>query len=267
MHAIWTFALAFWLFWFPQFTIPQHTGARASSGGGVTWTLIQHPHNFTCSTTGACSVTLTQNTVAGDAIIMASAAYINTTGANPLSGSLAFSSASGDSTWTHCPSGVAASYYNNVSGSYYENAVDCATIASATGGASTASFTWSWPTGTSPIYYVDVEFVEIRRSTGTPSVDVGNHAYYITGYSGSDCAACALPALSITGSSDYILGWGTFGNADPTGPGSPWTNPADLTGQTYSGYIGALNQSSGPASVNLNQGSSDVAITAAIALK
>ena len=238
----------------------------SSARGAVTWTLVQHVHNFTCTTSGVCTIGSSQGmsaTTAGDLLILASTAFEGTTGGGSISAAPSFSSASGDSTWTHCSS-VAKSYTTSgpegVAG-------DCAYILSAAGGATSVSWTWNWGTvsGASPLYYIDVELVEVKPSTGyAAAFDKGSGVIYATGVSGSNCQSCALPSLSINGSSDYILGWGWFDNADPTGPGSPWTNPADLSGQTYSGYIGALNQSSGP-SVSLNQGASSEAVTFAIA--
>ena len=225
MHAIWTFALAFWLFWFPQFTIPQHTGATASSGGSVTWTLIQHKNNFTCSgsTSGnqTCTISSLTSTVAHDGLILASAIYYNSQNA-----SLAYSSASGDSTWTHCPS----CFTRNTATAGNEEACDGAYIANATGGATSVSFVWSVPTTNSTD--TDVEFYEVRRSTGTPSYDTSNNA----NASNAACSSCASPTLTLEEAAISLLS-GADSRKFPPGPVLPGRIPLTSTARTPMGVL------------------------------
>jgi hypothetical protein len=206
--------------------------------GAVTWTLIQHLSNFTCSTDSCSKTGVT--TTAGDLLVLCSA--IEAT-------SPSFSSASGDGTWTH-PAGVAG-----VQGII---ATDCVYRLSATGGTGlTINFTW---TGSSPIGS-DIEFYEVRRSTGTATYDVGNKT------TSSDCTSCTGPALTLTGSSDFIAQIGNFVRSF-TAPGAPWTNPSDLDngGNLDAGFLGALNQSSGGA-VTWSQSPSAAASMSALSFK
>lgn len=207
------------------------------TGGAVTWTLVQNLNNFTC-TTASCSKTGV-TTTAGDLLVLCSA--ISAT-------SPSYSSASGDGTWTH-PTGVAG-----VQGTY---ATDCVYRLSATGGTGlTINFTW---TGSSVVGN-DIEFYEVRRSTGTATYDVGNKATSV-------CTSCTGPALTLTGTSDFIAQIGLFYNTF-TAPGAPWTNPSDLDngGNIHAGFLGALNQSSGSA-ITWSQSTSSVATMSALSFK
>ncbi len=134
---------------------------KASGGGGVTWTLIQSPHNLDCdvptAVTSACSLTAT--TTAGDALIACSVIYANGVSA-PTSASM-----SGDGTWTQAPS----TYSGTVVGAYIYG--DCYYRLSATGG-SGETFTYTWNTPTNPNdSYIDLVVIEVRRSTGTATYD------------------------------------------------------------------------------------------------
>lgn len=94
MHSIWAFAIAFWLFWFPQFTIPQHTGATASSGGGAAPSFVQANGE-----NGSASVAYSSNVTAGNAL------YAFVFG-GPNGGTVAVTST--HNTWTLKASGVLA---------------------------------------------------------------------------------------------------------------------------------------------------------------
>jgi hypothetical protein len=222
-------------FFFSQQTIPQHTGATAGTSGGVTWTVSQHPRNFTCSASAAgnlaCSVTAT-STGAGHLLILASSSFELQTGTNHTAPS--FVSASGDSTWTHCPASY--SHIEYITNNY--QAGDCAYILSAAGGATSLTFTWSFP-ATTTAANVDVEFYEVIRSTGTATYDTGNTA------TSASCSSCTAPTLTLGGSDDYIAQWLSQGGGISS-VASPYSNPFDNdTSNVFGAFAGALNQSSG----------------------
>ena len=199
---------------------------------GATWTVVQHPNNVTCSFSGSgahtCAVT-SSATTAGNLLILLSSAFNN-------NGEPTFSSASGDGTWTHCPGAAAGN--NTVSTSWL--VTDCAYRLSATGGATSESFTWTISLGTTELD-VDVELIEVHRSTGTATYDSDNTA------TSSSCSSCVGPTVTLSTSSDYIAQWGAFDNATPTSISSPYSNPFDNndTGNVFGAFAGALNQSSG----------------------
>lgn len=160
----------------------------------ATWTIIQHPGNYTCTGTNTTTVNCTVKTAAttaGNLLILMSSIY------SKGSSGPVVSSASGGGTWTHCPNGAASVSYS--SGSW--NAVDCGYILSASGGATSVTLSW---TGSFTAANVDLELVEVHRSTGTATYDNGNLAET------ASCASCSAPALSLTGSSDFIMQFGSF---------------------------------------------------------
>jgi hypothetical protein len=219
----------------PQNPGPSVTGALAASGGGVTWTLIQHVHNWTCTSKSSGNLTCTvtaSSTVSGDGLLLALSYYeaITSTATGP-----SFVSASGDSTWTH-NAGCSNYMHNNTNTSF--EGVDCAYIASATGGATSLSMVYNFANvDGSDAVYADLELYEVRRSSGSASLDVLNSTV-------SNCTSCTGPTLAITGT-DYVAEWAAACNP-PGVPGSPWTNPSDVdsTNNQIAGFLGALNQTS-----------------------
>jgi hypothetical protein len=208
-----------------QVRIPGPGGAS----GGVTWTVVQHPNNFTCAPTGSgnksCSVT-SSATAAGNLLILLSSAW----GTN---GKPTFVSASGDGTWTHFS---AANAFINYTGTTWV-VTDGAYILSATGGATTETFTWNYPGGTTD--GIDVELIEVQRSTGTATFDA-----QATG-TNAGCSHCVAPSVSVSGSSDYIVQWVAF-SLSINSISSPYSNPFDPENTNVQGaFAGALNQSSG----------------------
>ena len=241
MTTIWAFTLAFWMFWYPQVLVrvPGPGGAVPSSGS-VTWTLVQHPHNWTCTSTSsgnlACTVTVSATT-AGDGLLLALSYYV---GVTSVATAPAFVSASGDSTWTHNSS--CTSETPNVTNTNFEG-TDCAYISSATGGATSLSMTYGFSNvNSSDGAYIDLDLYEVRRSTGSSSLDTLNAAHNY------NCTTCSGPAPTLGGSSDYVAEWGAFCNP-PTVPGAPYTNPSDVdtANNQIAGFLGALNQSSAAA--------------------
>lgn len=226
-----------------------------SSGAGVTWTLRIHPSNYTCSfaTVSTASCSLTATTVANDGLILASSMFALTASSHVPPSLL---SASGDSTWTHCPScGASIEYTTNT----YE-VCDAYYIPVATGVTSgTFTITWTIPAGAGANGNIDVELYDVVRSTGSPSLDTSNNATQTS-------ATPTGPSLSLTGTSDFIANWGGF-EQTPSGPGAPWTNPNDVDSVNVFGvFVGALNRSSG-AAVSYSQSPSGGAAMCGIALK
>ncbi len=211
---------------------------------GITWTLIQHPHNFTCSVTATgstqittCTVTLSSNTVAGNGLILLSS-FGND--AIPVVAPT-FSSASGDSTWTHCPAQY--KFISNI----YGVATDCAYILSAAGGASTVTFSWTGTYGAMSDVVADAELLEIHRSTGSATFDACTTGTgCITSVTGT--GARTSPSCPITGT-DYVAQW--IADTSPTInsiSGAAYTNPFDVDNSNVEGgFAGALTQSSAPA--------------------
>jgi hypothetical protein len=211
-----------------------------SSAAGVTWTLIQHLNNLAGS---GGTITITGvTTTAGDALVLASSGYKSTTG----QGTYSSSSVSGDVTPTHCPSSY--SYVTWTSALYS----DCSFILSATGGTGvTVSFTWNNTSNN-----LDLEFYEVRRSTGTAIYDTSNNS----NNSSAQCSTCTGPTLSLSGSSDYRVEFAA-GQGSFSASGSPWTNPFDYENSYVDGaFAGALNQSNGNA-ITWNQTSGYIAMS------
>jgi hypothetical protein len=212
----------------PQYTVPQHTGATAASGGGgVTWSLIQHPHNFTG---GASAVSVTTSAVgSGNLLIVLWAAF--STGTS-VSGNAV--SATGE-TFTECPTHWFQAY--NYTGANYES-TDCFYVLSATGGETSVTFTPTWIGASSQSQ--DVEVIEYKRSTGTATYDTGNVS------TNNACTSCAAPALSgFSGSNAEVCV--QFGGANQviSAISGSYTNPGDFDATNVTGgFAGNLSVSS-----------------------
>lgn len=211
-----------------------------SSGSGARWTLVQHAHNYTCTATAPgdspCTVTVT-STGAGHLLLLLSSAFQSGTSAQTTP---TFRSASGDGLWTHCPSNVAAS--GNNSNLAFE-ATDCAYILSSTGGATSVSFTWNLKANTTTAN-IDVEFLEVSRSTGTAILDASGST------SNNNCStgSCIGPALTLNGASEFVAQWIAHSDGCSAISGASYTNPFDNdTSNVFGTFAGALNQSSAPA--------------------
>jgi hypothetical protein len=233
-------------------------GAAGIGGGasaGVSWSVIQSPHNFTCTasigvTTITCTVTVT-STVAGDGLILGSAIF-------GAAGLISSTSASGDSAWTHCPNALAI----NAGGS--GSATDCWYIASATGSATSLTFTWNFSSGVTNTLGVDVKATEVRRSTGSPTIDSAGTTNNTTSAS---CATCTGPALTLTGT-DFVTQFGAFNAATIPSSLSGYTAfPIDCESTNVGAcFAGAVNLTSAPA-VSWIQSPADRAAMSAAAFK
>lgn len=200
------------------------------------WTVVQHPNFFTCtgSTSGnhGCTVTATA-TGANHLLILLSAAFEGQTGTNHIAPT--FVSASGDSTWTHCPNSYAHLEYTTNS---FEN-TDCAYVLKSAGGATSFTFTWSFP-ATTNAYAIDVELLELSVPGGTFFFDADNNT------TSASCSSCVAPSVTLGGNGEYIATW-IAQQQSITSISAPYTNPAadienvDVAG----GFAGAINQSSG----------------------
>jgi hypothetical protein len=225
-------------------------GGGHSSGGGVTWTLIQSPHNFSCTAnTNTCAVTVA-STTAGNLGLLVSSGFTGGGGGSPT-----YSSITGD-TFTHCPS----QYANETSGN--SETTDCGYVLSLAGGATSLTFNWS-----GSMNQIDMQFFEFHRSTGTASVDTcgGGGATACTTTSAS-CSTCAGPTPTVTGSADVVIQW-IAQDTGCTAIASPYSNSPGpyFNNAVASGYAWSLSQTSGNASSWTC--TADFAAMAAIAFK
>jgi hypothetical protein len=249
MRKVLSLSLTILLSAFPAFAL-QDLGGKVIVGGkailggggvaaGITWTVVQHPNKFTCSNSGAsgsvsCTMTVT-STTAGNALVFASALFWGSTNGNQAPTSVSATGNSGDTTFTHCPNGYASEQYSTHN---YEN-VDCYYIASATGGATSVTFTWTLQSAVSATDNIDIEFIELHRSSGTPVIDTTNNAV------SASCSSCTAPTLTLSGTSDAIVQFIASPNAISSISGS-YTNPTDIDSTNVLGaFAGAMNQSSG----------------------
>lgn len=228
-----------------QQVITARFRSGGGGGGGVTWTLIQHPTNFTCAgTTGVatqtCSVT-TAATTAGNLLVLVSGSFVGA----QISVAPAFGSATGDSL-THCPSQLGNEQY---AANSYES-VDCAYILSATGGATTFSFSWQYNSSGGG-YDINVGLYEYHRSTGTATYETcaggGTAACVVLS---SSCTTCTGPVPTVTGT-DIVIASNSNEN-DCTAIASPFnTSPSpDVDNSNVFGITGwSLSQTSGNAAV------------------
>lgn len=207
---------------------------NATTASAVSWTLTQHPSKLNCST-AACSVTVTATT-AGNLLLLLGAHFQN-------NGTAAvFSSASGDGTWTHCPSQAGTS----TSGQSQQ--VDCAYILSATGGATTLTFTWGAGGAT---ISSDVVLLELHRSTGTATYETcaGGGATACTTTS-TTCSPCTGPTPTVTGNADVCAQWISTQN-QATAVNSPWNvspSPTIDLSNVEAGFGWSLVETSGHSS-------------------
>lgn len=220
-------------------------GPQAAAGGAITWTLIQHKENFACTGTNgspadiSCAVTVT-STGAGHLLLAMSSMFV-TQALAPT-----FTSVTGDGTWTHCPSQMANLNY---SANNWENA-DCAYILSSTGGATTITYTWHIG-GAIPAWFIDVEVLEVSRSTGTATYETcgGGGATDCTIITPNPCTACTGPVPTVTGNADFVAQWNASEN-DCSAVASPYnTSPSPVFDHSNvtGAYSWSLSQTSGNA--------------------
>ena len=215
----------------------RQNAARIPGIGGesnsVTWSFIQsNPGNCAnpsyAPTTYSCQFNLT--TVPGDLLIMDSVS-----GVSAAATTTAYTLTTGDSTWTPCPASGAV---------LLDVTSQCAYILSAAGGASTFTVTYTAVTSGTYAWVLIIDLIEVRRSSGTATYVAGGET------TSTNCGpSCTSPALTLTGASDYINQFAVFNATLSAGPGGAYTHPADLANNSglYSGFAGALNQSSGAA--------------------
>lgn len=215
------------------------------------FSVVQHVYNscLTPASGANCTVIVTATT-AGDTLLIAAGAE-NTSGTTPV-----FSSASGDGTWVH-PAGC----YATVTAIGVTNTTDCAYILSATGGAVTIS--WAWTASAVAISYVEV--IELRKSTGS-SVAFDTAA----GLTSTACNTCTAPALTLTGTVDYILQWTTPWNfvvAITGGDATGYQNPIDMNALGQYAVAGVLNAKTGAAPAWLQLGAPHSLAMSGVAFK
>jgi hypothetical protein len=214
-----------------------------SSGPAPTWTVVQVASNLTCTastgTTFTCTITGLAPITPGNALLLMSSLFMNANGPGT------FSSASGDSALTHCPS-----QSNHQADGSGQLQTDCAVALSATGGGTSVSFTWGNLTA-SGTFGIDAVAYEVHRSTGLASIDTcgAGTASACTAINAS-CTTCVGPTPTVTGT-DFVAVWNAV---DPScsAVASPYnSSPTPIFDPTNVGgsFAGSLSQTSGiPAS-------------------
>jgi len=193
----------------------------APSRAWATFALVQQAASGSCSTSAnTCSVTLSQNTGAGNVGV------IIARGGNSSSGEISSVSTAG--TWT-VPSGCVLSANSRV--------VTCAYILSLTGGVGTITVTWN---GSSPGV---ASFIYSEYShTGTASLDSGSSGGLCTANdstSGTSLSGCSLTLAC----SNCAIVQGIASGAAPTSI----TTYSNLKTSTDIGVANLLNTTSGSA--------------------
>lgn len=221
--------------------------AAKIAAGSATFTVVQHPAASACFGSATCALTVT-STTAGNLLI----AIASGNGGNNYS----YSSITGEGGWTHCPSGT-VNVTNDAMSQVYS--ADCAYKLSAAGGVT--SLTWNWAGGT-PNGSV-FELIEVSRSSGSWTYDTGNTATPAT------CTTCAGPALTLTGSNDYIVQYASSLQVFAAISGSyvdPFDTFQDGIASTSAGFAGKKGTASG-SSVNWTLAPADSLATGAVAFK
>jgi hypothetical protein len=208
-----------------------------SGGGGITWTLVQHPSNYTCAgTSGVCTLSGATGqvaTTAGDLLVVLSSLY-SPLGGPTISGNTLTDSGGTADSFTHFAGTVTGDFNYNTTNWY---ATDGFYVLSAHGGAT--SFTFTWSNGGSNVNF-DIELLEFRRSTGTATYDTGNFT------TNASCTSCTAPALSsFSGANAEVCAqWGGF-NQTVSAISGTYTNPADFENTNVgAGFAGSLSVSS-----------------------
>lgn len=211
-------------------------GAKGGIGGGPSlWTQIQAPSNITCSGSAAgasaCTVTAS-STVAGDGLALIETAFANC--GSCVAGAV-YTSASGDSSWSHCSSANGSVQVGSSPNRFYTT--DCAYILSATGGATSLSITLTFPVGTTA-WTESVVAVEFRKRTGSIVFDAAG-----TATTSASCTACTSPAITLSGSNDYVFQWLGVGQVPLSILNPAYINPIILDPNNVgAAWAGALNQ-------------------------
>lgn len=225
----------------------------------ATWTIVQVASKLTCTaasvTTSTCTISPITATTAGNTLLLMSALNMSASGPGT------FSAASGDGTWTHCPSQA-----NHEADGAGQSQTDCAYILSATGGATSVSFTWGTLTGAGNVF-IDAVLYEIHRSTGTATLETCGAGTATACTTVTSVSPYTGPVPTVT-STDFVGQWNA---SDPgcTAVASPYnSSPTPIFDQTNVGgsFVGSLSQTSGTAAVYTCPASSPTAM-AAIAFK
>lgn len=206
----------------------------------TTFTLIQHPTTFSC-TTVACAVT-TSSTTAGNLLVLWSAARYTGTGNAKIEALTSVTDNGTAETWVHCPNS-AINDANSSDATLF--ALDCWYVLSAAGGATTVTATWEMTGLTGSSQKVDATVIEYHPSATPIFFDAGN-----TKYTSTSCSSCTGPPGLLSGTSDLVSQAAIFpdfsGFTVTTAVSAPYSNPTDLenTNHIYGAFAGALNQSS-----------------------
>lgn len=199
-------------------------GGWCSSARAATWTMVQHPSRLNC--TSPCAVTVTST---GAGHLLVGLAVFSSTGQT-------ITSITGG-TSVH-PGGCAASGGGGSS--------DLAYVLSATGGATTITFT-----GTAQFEFA--ELIEYSNANGAAFDVCANRVQTSAGTN-----IAGVSAGTLTGTNDVINQWGRF-SGTATGCPNSSTNPNDQpNGDAACGLINSTNNAAG----NYANASSTAALSA-----
>jgi len=192
----------------------------------LTFTVVQHSTSTCASSPCADQIT---STTAGNLLVLWSAAQYSGTGTAIAA---AFTGASGDGVWTHCPNQIV----NDVDGLGTAYALDCWYMLSATGGATSVNANWTFAGLSSPSYAIADELFELQPSSTPIYYDTGNATNNQTTCS----TTCTGPAALLSGT-DAVLQAAMLSSA-PSAISSPYAVP-DILSNPNSAFSIALNQS------------------------
>jgi hypothetical protein len=214
------------------------TDGLASPNTGIQFTLVQNPHQYSC-TSSPCTVTVTSTTSGNAGIICSGASYTGSTGTGIV---ISMGTPSAGGTWKHSP----ASMVNNIGGGGVATATiladDCYYTASLTGGTTSIGVPWTFSGYTGTVTEaIDVWFLELHPSYTPVYFDTAGVSYSTT-----SSASPTGPAGLFNGTSDYVaeLLYPTFSSGNPPSAiTSPYTSPAPLVNSTSQAALaGALNE-------------------------
>lgn len=214
---------------FPQFNIPQHTGATAAAAASPNWAFVQSAFDFSCASGTSCTISGLASTTAGSVMVVGLAGTGGVSGVKFTSGS------GGGGTWQLCAS---SGCFQNAFG----DSQDIIYNITGTGGAT--SVTISYNTTISAVLALG-EW-KCTANCGTIAVD----QLVTAPVQSASCSTCTAAAYTgLTGTSDLMVQLVGIAN-NPATPSAPYQLDSNLV------WIYALNNSSGTAPTVCNSSSS-----------
>ena len=213
-------------------------GLASGPSNTLSWTLIQHPTKFNC-TTASCTLTVTSTTAGNLLVLMSDVQYVGTGFAKLM--------------YTSAPTGTSETWVHATNYTINDAASSDATLyakemwyaLSSVGGTTSITIPWTLSGLTTSSQKVNVEMIEYHPSITPIFYDTGNALFR-----SSACSTCGTPAGLNSGAHDVVVQSVIYPSIDgatvATGVGSPYSSPTDLenTNHVFSGFAGALNQSS-----------------------